>query len=520
MISNLHKLIILSSLLSTSYGANILGIFPTASFSHQQPLIAISRALAAKGHKLTVITTNPSDPPLKNHRDIDISFMYDVFRNMNKKIEMNFQTRISPSQVIRNLPNFFEYLFISTMDSPQMMEFIKEVNGTRYDLILYEALNYSGYLGFCELVGNPPLIGITTTHPAATTDAMTGNPSLPSYVPALMNPHQDRMSFTERMINFLMHCYWEYTRIRYIDPLNERLLKKYFGDVKHTAFELERNVSLVIASADLATGYPRPVHPNTVFVGPLHIQQQIPPLPQDIQKWMDEAEDGVIYFSLGSNMKGTSVPAEKRAAFNEAFNQFPRMRVLWKWESDEKLPGQPDNVLTRKWLPQQSVLSHPKTRLFISQGGLQSLQEATSFGVPMMVIPMFGDQDYNAAKVAEAKAGIVIEFTSLNYELVYQTLKKLLTETSFKENMMRLSRITNDKPMPALETAVWWVEYVLRQGGAPHLRPASLELNWFQYFCLDIIAVLLLAAAIPPLLVYYLLKYVVSKVFHKKIKTN
>nr|QVG59857.1 UDP-glucuronosyltransferase [Nilaparvata lugens] len=520
MINNYLKLIIFTILLSTGNGANILGIFPTASFSHQQPLLAISRALAAKGHKLTVITTNPSKPPIKNHRDVDISFMYDIFRNMSKNIEMDFQTRISAIQIVQNLPNFFEYLFISTMNSPEMQAFIKEINGTTYDLILFESLNYSGYLGFSELVGNPPIIGIITTHPSSTGDAMTGNPSLPSYIPSLILPHEHRMSFTERMANFLMHCYMEYTRIRYLDPLNERMLTRYFGAVKHTAYELERNVSLVIASADLATGYPRPVNPNTVFVGPLHIQQQIPALPQEIQKWMDESEDGVVYFSLGSNMKGTSVPAEKRAAFIKAFSQFPTFRVLWKWESDDKLPGQPDNVLTRKWLPQQSVLAHPKTRLFISQCGLQSLQEATTFGVPMMAIPMFGDQDYNAMKVAEAKAGIVVEFADINYQVVYETLNKLLKDSSYKENMMRLSKITNDKPMPALETAVWWVEYVLRHSGAPHLTPVSLELYWFQYLCLDVIAALLLAAAIPLAVVYYLLKILISKFVHKKVKTN
>lgn len=29
--------------------------------------------------------------------------------------------------------------------------------------------------------------------------------------------------------------------------------------------------------------------------------------------------------------------------------------VLWKWETDH-LPGQPKNVMTKKWLPQQDIL--------------------------------------------------------------------------------------------------------------------------------------------------------------------
>ena len=39
--------------------ARILGIFPTPSLSHQLPFQAIMKALAARGHQITVISTNP-----------------------------------------------------------------------------------------------------------------------------------------------------------------------------------------------------------------------------------------------------------------------------------------------------------------------------------------------------------------------------------------------------------------------------------------------------------------------------
>jgi hypothetical protein len=40
-------------------GASILGIFPTPSISHQLPFQAIMKALAARGHHITVISTDP-----------------------------------------------------------------------------------------------------------------------------------------------------------------------------------------------------------------------------------------------------------------------------------------------------------------------------------------------------------------------------------------------------------------------------------------------------------------------------
>jgi len=41
---------------------------------------------------------------------------------------------------------------------------------------------------------------------------------------------------------------------------------------------------------------------------------------------------------------------------------------------------------------------------------------------------------------------------------------------------------------------VYWTDYVIRHKGAPHWLSASQDLAWFQYFLLDVIAVLTLVA--------------------------
>jgi len=48
------------------------------------------------------------------------------------------------------------------------------------------------------------------------------------------------------------------------------------------------------------------------------------------------------------------------------------------------------------------------------------------------------------------------------------------------------SQIFKDQPMKPLDRAVYWVEYVIRNGGAKHLVSESIELNDEQYFVLDI----------------------------------
>ncbi|RZF47912.1 hypothetical protein LSTR_LSTR008716 [Laodelphax striatellus] len=504
-------------ILSVCDGANILCIFPVPSYSHQQPLLAVSRELAARGHNLIVINTNPSKSPLKNHRDIDLGFLYKELEELKKK-GLSLQSRISPYKIVHDYKLFMEYITPKAMEAPQMQELIKEVNGTKFDLIIYESIMLSSFLGFSELVGNPPIVGMLTINPFVISDPLVGNPEIPSYIPSVLLPNEHRMTFMERVNNFLINAYYHYVKICYMDPLQEIFIKKYFGNVKRTAYELERSISLMIITSDLASSYPKPVHPNTVYVGPTHVEKNVPPLPQDIEKWMNESEEGIIYFSLGSNMKGTSVPAEKRNAFIRAFSMFPRVRVLWKWESDEKLPGQPDNVLVKKWLPQQAILAHPKTRIFIRQVGLQSFQEATHYGVPILGVPLFADQDFNARKLIKTGAGRVVDFQNIAFENVFENLKELLTNSSYKENMLTLSKITNDKPMPAVETAVWWIEYVLRHNGAPHLRPACMDLAWYQYYSIDIVASIAAIAVSFLSICFYCVKMVVKKLMPSKLK--
>ncbi|PSN34574.1 hypothetical protein C0J52_18326, partial [Blattella germanica] len=99
---------------------------------------------------------------------------------------------------------------------------------------------------------------------------------------------------------------------------------------------------------------------------------------------------------LGTNVFSDQLPEERRHALISAFSELPQ-RIVWKWESDY-LPRKPENVKISKWLPQQDVLAHPNVRLFISQCGVQSFQQAVFYAVPILGIPFIVDQKYNTKK--------------------------------------------------------------------------------------------------------------------------
>lgn len=75
---------------------------------------------------------------------------------------------------------------------------------------------------------------------------------------------------------------------------------------------------------------------------------------QDIKTILDNAKDGAIFFSIGSNLRSADLPIEKRDILLNTFKKLPQV-ILWKFE-DENLPGKSDNIFIKNWFPQNDVL--------------------------------------------------------------------------------------------------------------------------------------------------------------------
>lgn len=59
-----------------------------------------------------------------------------------------------------------------------------------------------------------------------------------------------------------------------------------------------------------------------------------------------------------------------------------------------------------------------------------------------------------------------------------------------------------DRPMSPADTVNYWTKYVIRHKGAPHLKSHALNLTWYQYLLLDVIAVSLLSFILLVYIVY------------------
>ncbi|XP_074824341.1 UDP-glucuronosyltransferase 1A7-like isoform X6 [Natator depressus] len=203
-------------------------------------------------------------------------------------------------------------------------------------------------------------------------------------------------------------------------------------------------------------------------------------------------EHGFVVFSLGSMV--SEIPMKKAKQIAEAFGKIPQT-VLWRY-TGEAPPNLANNTKLIKWLPQNDLLAHPKARAFITHGGSHGIYEGICNGVPMVLMPLFGDQMDNAKRIESRGAGVTLNVLEMTSKDLSDALNAVINDKSYKENIMHLSALHLDRPIHPLDLAVYWVEFVMRHKGAPHLRPAAHDLNWIQYHSLDVIAFLLAAVLV------------------------
>jgi hypothetical protein len=75
-----NVLITLISCLSTTDGANILGIFPMPIKSHMTVHSALVKELARTGHQVTVFSPFPEKSPIQNFTDVEFKMSYHELR--------------------------------------------------------------------------------------------------------------------------------------------------------------------------------------------------------------------------------------------------------------------------------------------------------------------------------------------------------------------------------------------------------------------------------------------------------
>uniref|UniRef100_A0A3Q3QD97 UDP-glucuronosyltransferase n=1 Tax=Monopterus albus TaxID=43700 RepID=A0A3Q3QD97_MONAL len=506
-------------------GGNILVWYTEGS--HWINIKPVLETLINRGHQVTVLVPtvsmfmNTSEPSRFHYEPFNVSFSMEDIELIYEDLlhfSMYEMDQMSYLQIYIRFMDLMKtdlYYTLKYLDgvlkSETMMKKLKQGN---YDVLLADPI-YLGSDLTAEILGIPLVFTLRFFLAHNFERHCAQLPAPPSFVPAAMSKLTDKMNFSERLWNFLFYALNDIV-------LNHILWKeadKYYSEIKGkptSACEVMGRADIWLMRTYWDFDFPRPFLPNSQFVGGLHCRPA-KPLPEDMEEFVQSSGDaGIVVFTLGSLVK--NITTEKGNIIASALAQIPQ-KVLWRY-AGEKPDTLGANTRIYKWIPQNDLLGHPKTRAFITHGGTNGIYEAIYHSVPMVGIPMFGDQPENMIHMETKGAAVIVDLNSMKTEDLKDAINAVINEKTYKENILRLSSIYHDRPMSPLDEAVFWIEFTMRNKGAKHLRVQAHELTWYQYHSLDVLAFLLAVVLLLILLFIKTCSFCFQRCCGRKEKTK
>lgn len=170
---------------------------------------------------------------------------------------------------------------------------------------------------------------------------------------------------------------------------------------------------------------------NNIFIGPSFPQRKTTNrFPLEVLKG-----EKVLYISMGTILD------QIEQFFNiciDAFSDFEGKVVMAVGERTDftKIKQAPENFIISSYVPQLEVLSHAD--VFITHGGMNSVNEAIHYNVPLVVLPHDKDQPMVAQRLTELGAGYRLSKDSINVHSLKDAVKEVLSNRKYKEGIQKI----------------------------------------------------------------------------------
>ncbi|WP_109032540.1 macrolide family glycosyltransferase [Streptomyces rubrogriseus] len=198
------------------------------------------------------------------------------------------------------------------------------------------------------------------------------------------------------------------------------------------------------------------------FVGP-----SIGARPDDPSFPTDQLRDPVLYASPGTVFNADPLLLR---TFAVALSPLAGTVVVSTGKTDPAALGElPGNVLARRSVPQLQVLD--RAALFITHGGMNSVNEALFAGVPLLVVPQGADQPMVARRVVDLGGGLSIRTENVTEDSVRAVARRLLEDSRYRAATSGLR--ATQREAGGYRRAADELERYLRPAAAAHPAPVD-----------------------------------------------
>ncbi|XP_060646083.1 UDP-glycosyltransferase UGT4-like [Drosophila nasuta] len=491
---------------------NILGIFWYTFSTPYKVVKPYIQALVNKGHNVTIISSVDLLPDIENVRHIRVAAIDQV-----RELVLTFDyTEWSASKWKESLiASSFHYNMSHGILSDSGVQSLLKDKSEHFDMIVLEPTYSDALIGFAEHF-NASLVGLSTFGSSWLTDHLAGNSAPSIYRPIQPMGYSHGDSLLDKWNNWIyISEEWMIDRL-VILPGQLELFTRYFQLPRSRLLERRTSYSLMMINQHFSLGRVRSNVPNVIEVAGMHMAEPSEPLEPELLEFMNGAEHGVIYFSMGMEIMNRWLPKNMEQKMLQTFAQL-KQRVVWKHEEHTML-NKSDNIYLSPMASQRQLLEHPNMKLFITHGGLLSTIEAIYSGVPMLGLPIYFDQFDNVERVLQMGLARKLDINTLAEEHLMNNIKELLQNPIYALKAKETSRRFRDQPTSPIETAIWWTEYVLRHKGAPHMRMTDQDMAFVPYYKLNIFSILCGRIAFSAILVLLICVIVVNFMLKKFLR--
>ena len=459
-------------------------IIPMPSFSAMYRSACLAQELKKRGHNVTVVLPGGSaKETLLEEFDFDVIVsegMKKAFMEVHEIASVIMQSAFNGSKLmgLLKLPRFGQMCYNIAEDETlfktiQAKNFKLAVINTVFTNLCISVIPYKLGIPFIREEQMPLESGILI-HPAV----FPVDPFLPT---------TDKMTYFQRLGNTLLYVVY-LLKPDMFSPWD--IVGTFAPDKEHiTNADLHVKTELYLLDYDELVEYHLPLYPNMIPVGGIATRPPRP-LSGELEGFMDSAQDGAVVVSLGSII--TWMPVETQDKLVAAFHRFPNLKFVFKLGKETR---NDDNVMFTSWIPQNDLLGHHKTKLFITHCGHNAQYDALYNAVPVIALPVYGDQPFNAMTMQAKGFGIKLDVLQITEEDIVSAIDEVLRNPSYKQNISNTSTVFKSRQFTPAQRAAWWIEHVLQYGGN-HLRPPVARLPYYQFLLLDMFVGILFLLAI------------------------
>ncbi len=286
-------------------------------------------------------------------------------------------------------------------------EVLAVVESVRPDSIIVDHLAFSARLAL--IAGGVPFADVVLGHPTALPvgDEVYGFP--PEW-PAAFAPGAEELAALRELCDRVSASFtaeWNAALAELAPHLPS----------SRSAFEEHGDLLLLNYPAELSSPERIALLPPHEFLGSSVRDEPIDP---EVEQWLDESDEPFVYVSFGSFLSVRSDVLTRVAQALEVLG----VRVALATGSASDLPELPPHWLVRDFLPQVTLMK--RAAAAVTHGGNNSVTEAMTFGVPLVVLPFSTDQFAGAAAVERSGWGVSLAPNTATVEQLVAAIESVL----------------------------------------------------------------------------------------------